>query len=234
MPSLKPMRLRGVDCARARRRRAPEAELRPAHDHGAAPDPRQVAHGVERDLGVVRRTPARRGRRRSAPGRASSPGNAGSSLQRRGPRRQPEADRCVEQRRAEAERHGQPRRARGPAPRRCRRAARGRRVSVADRRPRSCARPRPSTPQQLDGSRRGRRSRRRSGEVQAVLRAAWRSRPGARRRTGRRVARRAAPRPRRVDADARRRPRPAAATSAPRLRAPRERRSLRRSSDSRR
>ena len=54
VPSLKPIRLRGVACARLVVGRASEAELRPADGHRAAADPREVAHGVEGDLRVVR------------------------------------------------------------------------------------------------------------------------------------------------------------------------------------
>ena len=53
VPSLKPIRLRGVACARLVVRRAPEAELRPAHHDDAAADAGEVADGVERDLRVV-------------------------------------------------------------------------------------------------------------------------------------------------------------------------------------
>ena len=84
VPSLKPIRLRGVSWRAAGRRGAAEAELRPAHDDGAAADPREVAHGVEGDLRVVgaglhaevaaASGRARARRRRSAAARASAAG----------------------------------------------------------------------------------------------------------------------------------------------------------------
>ena len=53
VPSLKPIRLRGVVLRAAGRRGAAEAELRPAHHDDAAADPGQVADRVEGDLRVV-------------------------------------------------------------------------------------------------------------------------------------------------------------------------------------
>ena len=53
VPSLKPIRLRGVSWLRLVRRGAAEAELGPAHRHRAAADPGQVADRVEGDLGIV-------------------------------------------------------------------------------------------------------------------------------------------------------------------------------------
>ncbi len=76
VPSLKPSRLRGGLLLRGGRGGAAEAELGPAHRHGAEPDPGEVADGVHRDLGVVRRTPGCTGRRRCGSGRGCRPGSA--------------------------------------------------------------------------------------------------------------------------------------------------------------
>ena len=53
VPSLKPMRLRGVVLRRGRRRRAAEPELGPAQSRSAAADAGEVAERVEGDLRVV-------------------------------------------------------------------------------------------------------------------------------------------------------------------------------------
>ena len=53
VPSLKPNRLRGVDCDGRRGRGPAEPELRPPHGDGAEPDPGQVADRVHRHLRVV-------------------------------------------------------------------------------------------------------------------------------------------------------------------------------------
>ena len=95
----------------ARRGRAAEAELRPAHHDDAAAEPREVAHGVERDLRVVGARLDAEVAAALAPGRARRPPNAGSSTQRAGrfDARPKRSCRRRKRRRPEAERDRQPR-----------------------------------------------------------------------------------------------------------------------------
>ena len=185
VPSLKPIRLRGVSCAWRRGRRPAEAELRPAHDDDAASDPGEVAHRVEGDLRVVRACLDGRDRRRSAPGRGSSPGNAGSSASAAGlALRETEAIRTAHGPSPNVTVRAPPGRARAPRP--CRLAvqvsmrSRPRRARPGDIRAEASVQARREVAQ-LGARPSGRRRKRRSG---ACPEPPTRFRPGAHRRKG--------------------------------------------------
>ena len=82
VPSLNPIRLRGVAWAGAGGRRAAEAELGPPHDDGAPAQPGEVADGVEGHLRVVRAGLDARCRRRCGSGRGSPAAARAGRLQR--------------------------------------------------------------------------------------------------------------------------------------------------------
>ncbi len=83
VPSLKPNRLRGVDCDVEVVDVRPKPELRPADRDRAEADPGQVADRVHGHLRVLRRRPARTGRRPSGPGRGCRRGSAAGPSGRR-------------------------------------------------------------------------------------------------------------------------------------------------------
>ena len=192
----------------ARRRRAAEAELRPAHHDAAAAEPREVAHGVERDLRVVGAglhaevaAAARRVERVVARTRAAAVSAAGRFAAR--PKRSSPSCTNSDGPEAEGDREARGREADRLA------GVVGRRVRVV------VARARPARPAVIRAaaavhvrsrSRRScgrvgrRRRRRRSGAGPAP---ASRSPPGARRRTGSTRPEAASPSPRQaLDAEA--------------------------------
>ena len=109
VPSLKPNRLRGVACVVRRRRRPPEAELRPPHrDHRRTRCRTRLRIACTATCGSL----AHAWMQRSPPDRAgsrSSPRNAGRSASAGG-RCAPQAEPVVEERRPEAERERERRR----------------------------------------------------------------------------------------------------------------------------
>ena len=141
VPSLKPKRLRGVDCDGRRGGGAAEAELRPAHRDRAEADPGQVADRVHGDLRVVRA-----GLDAEVAVRLLRVEHVGREVRQRAQRlRLPvgEAEAVLavlvaEERRTEAEGDRQPARVAARSPRRCRPAAgwsapRSAPISPADR-----------------------------------------------------------------------------------------------------